>query len=133
MGVLIPRLHAVMRRGQQRYGTALQYGDIALDPNPAFATAFGSMVKSGLILMPRLIGMNLLSGSMTPMGGQPLWPQYAVTISPSTYFVGLSQAILYCGAGFKVVWFEAAALFVLATAFFIVALIRFRSTVVQAR
>lgn len=32
MGVLISRLRAVMRRGQPRYGTVLQHGNIALDP-----------------------------------------------------------------------------------------------------
>lgn len=97
------------------------------------ATTSGSMAQFGLISMPVLIVMNLLSGSTTPMDSQPLWLQYAMTLSPSTHFVSLSQAILYRGAGIKVVWLEAVALLVLGTAFFIAALIRFRSTVAEAR
>ncbi|WP_271023799.1 response regulator transcription factor [Rhizobium sp. RCAM05973] len=33
MGVLISRLRAIMRRGQPRHGTILQYGDVVFDPS----------------------------------------------------------------------------------------------------
>jgi ABC-2 type transport system permease protein len=97
------------------------------------ATTSSSMAQFGLIVMPVLIVMNLLSGSTTPMDSMPLWLQYVMQISPSTHFVSLSQAVLYRGAGFGAVWPEIAALIVIGAVFFVGALIRFRWALADAR
>jgi ABC-2 type transport system permease protein len=51
--------------------------------------------------------------------------------SPSTHFVSLAQSILYRGAGFGVVWPEFAAVIIIGSLFFGLALLRFRSVAAQ--
>ncbi|WP_087006155.1 ABC transporter permease [Rhizobium sullae] len=97
------------------------------------ATTSSSMAQFGLISMPVLIVMNLLSGSTTPMDSMPRWLQYAMQLSPSSHFVALSQAILYRGAGLGAVWPQILPLTIIGFAFFAIALIRFRRTLADAR
>ncbi len=96
------------------------------------ATASTSMAQFGLIVMPVLIVMNLLSGSTTPLESMPQWLQIAMQGSPSTHFVALSQAILYRGAGLDIIWPRLAALVVIGAVFFAVALMRFRKALLAA-
>jgi ABC-2 type transport system permease protein len=96
------------------------------------ATASTSMAQFGLIAIPVLIAMNLLSGSTTPMESMPSWLQYVMQISPSTHFVALSQGILYRGAGFSLVWHSMGALVLIGAAFFGIALYRFRRMLLTA-
>jgi len=96
------------------------------------ATASTSMAQFGLIVMPVLIVMILLSGSTTPIESMPNWLRYAMQVSPSTHFVALSQAILYRGAGIAVIWPQLAALVVIGAAFFSLALMRFRKALLNA-
>ncbi|HBF29083.1 ABC transporter permease [Rhizobium sp.] len=95
------------------------------------ATASTSMAQFGLIAIPVLIAMNLLSGSTTPMESMPMWLQYVMQLSPSTHFVALSQSILYRGAGLGAVWHSMGALVLIGSAFFAIALLRFRSTLLS--
>lgn len=97
------------------------------------ATISTSMAQFGLIVMPILIMMMLLSGSTTPMESMPEWLQNAMQLSPSTHFVALSQAVLYRGAGLSIVWPEMAALTVIGAVFFTLALLRFRKALLSAQ
>ncbi|MCK0207989.1 ABC transporter permease [Starkeya koreensis] len=90
------------------------------------ATVSTSMAQFGLIVMPVLIVMNLLSGSTTPMESMPVWLQNVMQVSPSTHFVALSQAVLYRGAGLSVIWPNLLALAGIGAAFFALAALRFR-------
>ena len=90
------------------------------------ATVSTSMAQFGLIVMPILIVMNLLSGSTTPMESMPAWLQNVMQLSPSTHFVALAQAVLYRGAGLSVVWPNLLALAAIGAAFFGLAALRFR-------
>nr|WP_026221145.1 ABC transporter permease [Ancylobacter sp. FA202] len=90
------------------------------------ATVSTSMAQFGLIVMPILIVMNLLSGSTTPMESMPVWLQNVMQLSPSTHFVALSQAVLYRGAGLSVIWPNLLALAAIGAAFFTLAALRFR-------
>lgn len=90
------------------------------------ATVSTSMAQFGLIAIPVLVVMNLLSGSTTPMESMPNWLQQAMMISPSTHFVALSQAILYRGAGLAIVWPQMVALAIIGVVFFWLAALRFR-------
>ncbi|NOR30403.1 MAG: ABC transporter permease [Sulfitobacter sp.] len=92
------------------------------------ATFTTSMPQFGLLALPVLVIMNLLSGSTTPMESIPNWLQTAMQVSPSTHFVAFSQAILYRGAGFETVWSNMLVMVGLSAVFFIIALIRFRQT-----
>jgi len=97
------------------------------------ATFTTSMPQFGLLALPVLVIMNLLSGSTTPMESMPAWLQAIMQASPSTHFVAFAQAILYRGAGLTTVWPSIVAMSVLGVVFFTIALSRFRSTMAGAR
>jgi len=91
------------------------------------ATTVGSMPQFGLISIPVFVVMNLLSGTTTPQEAMPDWLRLAMQVSPSTHFVGLSQAILYRGAGLEIVWSHMLSMAALGLVFLLVALTRFRA------
>lgn len=92
------------------------------------ATFTTSMPQFGLLALPVLVIMNLLSGSTTPMESIPDWLQNIMQIAPSTHFVAFSQAILYRGAGLETVWVNMVVMMGLSAVFFAIALMRFRQT-----
>lgn len=93
------------------------------------ATIARSMAQFGLLVIPVLIAMNLLSGSTTAMESMPVWLQNGVQISPATHFVKFSQAILYRGAGFAIVWPQLLILAAIGAGFFALSLVRFRKAI----
>lgn len=97
------------------------------------ATFTTSMQQFGLLVLPILIAMNLLSGSKTPLESMPQVLQAIMQIAPSTHFVGFSQAVLYRDAGLDVVWPKLLAMAVIGAAFFAAALVRFRQSVSRAQ
>ncbi|MCW0182642.1 MAG: ABC transporter permease, partial [Zavarzinia sp.] len=97
------------------------------------ATFTTSMPQFGLLALPILIVMNLLSGSTTPMESMPEWLQIVMQISPSTHFVAASQGILYRGAGVSVIWPNLLAVAGIGGLFFYVAATRFRKTLSAMR
>jgi ABC-2 type transport system permease protein len=88
-----------------------------------------SMPQFGLLLMVVLLPLQMLSGSMTPRESMPEWVQVVMLGAPNTHFVMLPQGILYRGAGREVVWPQFLALALIGTAFFGIALTRFRRTI----
>lgn len=96
------------------------------------ATFTTSMPQFGLLALPVLVIMNLLSGSTTPMESMPNWLQVVMQLAPSTHFVAFSQAILYRGAGLETVWLSMLVMAGLSTVFFLGALKRFRQTMATA-
>jgi ABC-2 type transport system permease protein len=97
------------------------------------ATFTTSMQQFGLLVLPILIAMNLLSGSKTPLESMPDWLQTVMQIAPSTHFVGFAQAVLYRAADLTVVWPKLLAMAVIGVLFFAVALLRFRHSVTDAQ
>jgi ABC-2 type transport system permease protein len=91
-------------------------------------TVARSMPQLGLLFMLVYLPMNVLSGSNTPLESMPPWLANAMQLSPSTHFVSFAQAILYRGAGFDVIWPQFLFVAVVGGLFFLVALMRFRST-----
>ncbi|GGF05244.1 ABC transporter permease [Stappia taiwanensis] len=92
------------------------------------ATFTSSMPQFGLLALPVLVVMNLLSGSTTPMESIPDWLQFLMQAAPSTHFVSFAQAILYRGAGWNTVWPDMLVMAGLSGVFFLIALQRFRKT-----
>ena len=89
-----------------------------------------SMGQFGLLAIPVLITMQLLSGSATPMESMPVWLQYAMRIiTPTPHFVAFSQAVLYRGAGLSIVWPLLAAIAAIGSVYFAFALHRFRRVI----
>ncbi|MBI2717659.1 MAG: ABC transporter permease [Rhizobiales bacterium] len=93
------------------------------------ATFTTSMQQFGLLVIPVLIAMNLLSGSRTPLESMPEVLQAIMRISPSTHFIGFAQAVLYRAADLTIVWPELVAMAAIGAVFFVVTLARFRKSV----
>jgi len=92
------------------------------------ATLARSTPQFGLLAIPVIIPMILLSGGSTPLDSMPQWLQWVMQGSPSTHFVSLSAAILFRDAGVSVVWPDLLALGVIGLLFFAIALARFRKS-----
>jgi ABC-2 type transport system permease protein len=88
-----------------------------------------SMPQFGLLMMLVLLPLQMLSGGVTARESMPEWVQQVMLVAPTTHFVMLAQGILYRGAGLGVVWPQFLALTLIGTAFFGIALARFRRTI----
>jgi len=96
------------------------------------ATVARSMPQLGLLYMLVYMPMNMLSGTNTPLESMPPWLATVMQASPSTHFVAFAQSILYRGAGFDVVWPQFLLVAVIGGLFFLLAVLRFRSSTAQA-
>jgi ABC-2 type transport system permease protein len=94
----------------------------------ALATFARSMPQFGLLAIPFFIVMNMLSGGVTPQEAMPSALRYVMQLAPSTHFTSFSQAVLYRGAGVDVVWPQLAAMALIGTVLFVLAVRRFRDT-----
>ncbi|MFA6615505.1 MAG: ABC transporter permease, partial [Hydrogenophaga sp.] len=61
----------------------------------------------------------------------PQWVQWLMSLAPTTHFTELSQAILYRGAGFEVVWPALLALGLIGAVLFGLSLRWFRRAITQ--
>ncbi len=96
----------------------------------ALGTIASTMAQFGLLSIPVLLVMMLLSGGTTPMESMPVWlAQLMNVISPTPHFVVFSQDVLYRGADFSIVWPEILATAVIGSIYFGVALYRFRRVI----
>jgi ABC-2 type transport system permease protein len=91
-----------------------------------------SMPQLGLLYMLIYMPMNMLSGSNTPLESMPPWLATVMQASPSTHFVSFAQSILYRGAGIEVVWPQFLMVAAVGGLFFVIAILRFRSSTAQA-
>jgi ABC-2 type transport system permease protein len=95
------------------------------------ATLARSMPQFGLLMVLVMMPLQMLSGGVTPRESMPTFVQWVMSLSPTTHFTELSQAILYRGAGLDVVWSSFAALLVIGSVLFSLSLARFRKTIGQ--
>jgi ABC-2 type transport system permease protein len=68
------------------------------------ATMARTMPQFGLLALPVIIILYLLSGGVTPLETMPAWLQFIMQFTPNTQFVAFAQAVLYRGAGIELVW-----------------------------
>jgi len=95
-----------------------------------FATTMGQF---GLLAIPVMVVLQLLSGSNTPIESMPVWLQYLMrTISPTPHFVSFAQAVLYRGAGLSVVWTDLLAVLAIGAVYFTLSLRRFRRVIFES-
>jgi len=93
-------------------------------------TATTSMGQFGLLAIPVLTVMQILSGGTTPMESMPVWLQYTMQIiSPTPHFVAFAQAILYRGANLSIVWPWLLAMAAIGSVYFAFSLGRFRRVI----
>jgi ABC-2 type transport system permease protein len=96
-----------------------------------FATLARSMPQFGMILVLVLLPLQMLSGGDTPHESMPRFVQQVMLIAPTTHFVTAGQAILFRGAGIRVIWPQLLFIAVIGSAFFAGSLTRFRKTISQ--
>ena len=97
------------------------------------STFVRSMPQFGLLLVPVVFPMIILSGGMTPIESMPVPLQALMRILPSPHFMAFSTAVLYRGAGFSAVWRAFLAVAAIGAVFFAGALLRFRASVAVVR
>lgn len=90
-----------------------------------------TMAQFGLLVIPVVVVMYLLSGGTTPQESMPDWLRWIMQLSPSTHFVSLAQDILYRGAGWSLAWPLLLVLLAIGLVFFAIALARFRKAIVS--
>jgi ABC-2 type transport system permease protein len=96
----------------------------------ALGTIASTMAQFGLLSIPVLLVMMLLSGSTTPLESMPVWLKYVMlVISPTPHFVIFAQDVIYRGADASIVWPEIVATTAIGSVFFGVALYRFRRVI----
>ena len=96
----------------------------------ALGTIASTMAQFGLLSIPVLLVMMLLSGSTTPLESMPVWLKYIMlVISPTPHFVIFAQDVLYRGADASIVWPEIVATAAIGSVFFGIALYRFRRVI----
>ncbi|MBU2705847.1 ABC transporter permease [Zooshikella marina] len=92
-------------------------------------TVANSMPQLGLLFLPIVVVMNVLSGGITPLDNMPSAIQYLMKIFPSTHFVELSSAVLFRQADLAIVWQPLLTIIAIGIVFFSVSLQRLRKTV----
>nr|WP_246735319.1 ABC transporter permease [Rhizobium binae] len=96
-------------------------------------TIAATMGQFGLLAVPVILVLMLLSGAMTPMESMPEFLQYLMNIiSPTPHFVVFAQGVLYRGADFSIVWPEILAMTVIGSLYFGFALYRFRRAIFES-
>ncbi|WP_417678818.1 ABC transporter permease [Pseudodonghicola sp.] len=86
-----------------------------------------NMGQFGLLVIPVIIVMFLLSGGITPMESMPAWLRLTMKIiSPSPHYVEFAQSVLYRGSGFSLVAGSMAAMAGMGVVFLVVVIARFR-------
>jgi ABC-2 type transport system permease protein len=93
-------------------------------------TIASTMGQFGLLALPVLLILMLLSGATTPMESMPVWLQYVMNaVSPMPHFVVYAQDVLFRGADFSIVWPELVKMTAIGCVYFAVALYRFRRVI----
>ncbi|MFK8253383.1 ABC transporter permease [Ancylobacter terrae] len=119
-----PRAIALFLAGAALYSLAIGALGILL------GTIAQSMGQFGLLAIPVMVVLQLLSGSTTPMESMPAWLRYTMLAgTPTPHFVAFAQGVLYRGAGLDVVWRDVAALSAIGAVYFALALRRFRRVI----
>jgi len=106
-----------------------------------FATALGvllgtitrTMAQFAMLVVVLVIMLQLLSGGNTPIESQPAWLQRFTWYLPSSRFVSFAQAIIYRGAGWKVVWRDFALVAVMGGLCMAYSLSRFRKMIAASK
>lgn len=89
-------------------------------------TIVKNMPQLGMIFILTILPLMLLSGTIAPYESMPLILQDLMKLMPTSHFVDLSQAILFKGAGFSIIWEKMLIIFIIGTVFFTLTLVLFK-------
>jgi ABC-2 type transport system permease protein len=95
------------------------------------ATTVRNMPQFGMLMILILMPLQMLSGGMTPFESMPFAVRLLMSLSPTTHYTELSQAILFRGAGWETVWIPFLKLILIGLALFFFSLIRFRKSMMR--
>jgi ABC-2 type transport system permease protein len=95
------------------------------------ATFAVTMGQFGLLFIPVLMILELLSGSTTPTETIPIWLREVMQFTPTPHFVTFAQNVLQRGAGLDVVWPQLCILTGMTTVYFGVSMVRFKLTLTR--
>jgi ABC-2 type transport system permease protein len=109
---------------------ALVYAFSVTSMGILLATYTTSMGQFGLLVIPVLVILQMLSGSATPMETMPVWLQDGMQIFPTPHFVSFAQAVLYRAAGIDIVWPELLIMAIISAVYFAISGVRFRRTLI---
>lgn len=102
-----------------------------------FSTTFigifiGSVTKTmpqlGMMFILVVLPLLMLSGGMTPYESMPTVLQYIMSLSPTSHYINVAQAILFRGAGFDIIWKDLVAIFFIGLFFFLFSLFTFKKS-----
>jgi len=96
------------------------------------ATFTGSMGQFGLLVIPTIIILSLLSGTMTPEESMPVWLRDIMAFTPTPHFVRFVLGVLFRGAGLDIVWPQLLVLAGFTVAYVVVSLGRFRAFIARS-
>ena len=86
-----------------------------------------NMGQFGLLVIPVIVILYLLSGGVTPLESMPDWLRIVMLwINPSTHFVSFAQSVLYRGSGLALVYPNLLAIAAMAAVSLTLVLSRFR-------
>jgi ABC-2 type transport system permease protein len=92
----------------------------------------GTIAKSqpqmGLLCLPIVTPIVMLSGGMTPIEAMPVWLQNIVSFTPTSHYLEFASTVLICKAGIDIVWKELIVMMAIGTVLFTGAMLRFRKT-----
>ena len=112
---------------------ALVYQFAIMSLGILLATVARSMAQFGLLVLPVIVVLQLLSGGQTPFESMPAWLRIAMQFVPSTHFVAFSQGVLSRGAGFAELWPALALMAATGAVYLAISLARFRATIAAMR
>jgi ABC-2 type transport system permease protein len=95
------------------------------------ATTVRNMPQFGMLMILILMPLQMLSGGMTPFESMPFAVRLLMSLSPTTHYTELSQAILFRGAGWETVWIPFLKLILIGLVLFFFSLIRFRKSMMR--
>jgi ABC-2 type transport system permease protein len=84
--------------------------------------------QAGLLSMPIIVPISMLSGGTTPLESMPRFLQIVMKFAPTTHYLDFSAAVLFRNAGIDIVWPQLLAMAAIGTVLFVGAMIRFRAT-----
>jgi len=93
------------------------------------ATYARTMPQFGLLALPVIVILYLLSGSTTPLETMPNWLQWVMALTPNTQFVAFAQTVLYRGGGIDVTWPQLVAMALIGAAILSLCRLRFSKTI----
>jgi len=99
-------------------GLGLLISTISSTQQEAFLATF-------MLFMPTM----LLSGFMFPVSSMPVVFQWLTLLNPLRHYLEIVRAVFLKAAGFRALWFQFTALFVMGTVVMVLAASRFRKTV----